>query len=153
MTKRIMSVEEFEAHQKRVNRKSNAALFSDVIGATANAKSPRGSKYGNIAEIVDGRRFSSRKEMRRYHDLGLLLKSAQIHFLARSVRFILPSGIEYVCDAMYGRIRRDDVFPEMVTLEKVIIEDTKSTITERNRVYRMKRGLMLSTYGVEILET
>jgi hypothetical protein len=152
MVAKRMSVEEFEKHQAKVNRKSKAALFSDVIAGTTKAKSVKGSKYGNIAETVDGVRHASRKEMRRYHDLGLLLKCGSIHFLARQVRFILPSGIEYICDFMTGCIKRDDIFPEMVTLERVIIEDVKSSATERNHVYRMKRKLMLGTYGIEIKE-
>ena len=105
-------------------------------------------KYGNEAVIEDGIRMASRKEMRRYRELGLLLKAGEINWLARQVRFILQGGIEYVADFVYGKAITGDFSTEF----QITVEDTKSEGTIHLATYRMKKKLIFAKYGIDIQE-
>ena len=63
------------------------------------------SKYGNTPTMVDGIRFDSKKEAKRYKALLLLLKAGVIAFLRRQVKYQLNDGgkfsYEYIADFVY----------------------------------------------------
>lgn len=110
---------------------------------------PRHQKYRNEHTVVDGEKFDSRAEARRWLDLKQLLKGGVISGLQRQVRFVLiprltrPSGgIEretaYVADFVYCD-----------TAGKRVVEDVKGAATPE---YRLKRKLMLHVHGIEIRE-
>lgn len=98
------------------------------------------SKYGNEPQIVDGMRMASKREAKRYRELGLQLKCGLIDFLARQVRFRLPGGIEYVADFLYGKVYANNL----------VVEDAKGVKTAE---YKLKKKLMLSMHGIKIVET
>ena len=105
------------------------------------------SKYGAIPTTVDGYRFASKAEARRYGEIKLLEKAGLIEKLMLQERFLLlVHGVKigtYVADFSYMDCQGDT--PER------IVEDVKSRPT-RTAVYRLKKKLVYALYGVEIRE-
>lgn len=56
------------------------------------------SKYGNVPTVIDGIRFASKLEAKRYGELKLLQKNGDVSFFLRQVPFDLPGGVKYVAD-------------------------------------------------------
>ncbi len=103
------------------------------------------TKYGSRATVVDGIRFDSAKEARRWGELCALEKAGRISRLERQVRYDLhaPGGMKvatYVSDFRYREA------------DRVIVEDVKSPPTRKKEVYRLKRRWMLAEHGIEIKE-
>lgn len=109
------------------------------------------SKYFNKKITVDGEKFDSQKEYRRFYELKVLEHSGQIQHLKRQVEFVLIPALvisgkkeqatKYVCDFQY------------IENGKTITEDVKSEITRKHPVYRLKRKLMAWVHDIEIRET
>lgn len=102
----------------------------------------RGNKYGNKKVELDGLKFDSKKEMRRYAELKLLEEAGEISDLRMQVAYELQPGfydneghkqqaIKYVADFVY--LNKDC---------QEIIEDVKSPATRKNAVYRLKKKMM-----------
>lgn len=102
------------------------------------------SKYGNKETEIDGIKFDSAKEAKRYVELRYLLKAGEIKYLERQVEFELQVNGEkvasYYADFVY---ERDG---------KMIVEDVKSRFTKGLPVYRLKKKLMLQCHNIEIQE-
>ena len=105
-------------------------------------------KYHNKPEVVDGVRFDSRKEARRYQDLRLLQRGAQIVDLELQPRFVLrvigPEGEEVIIGSYYADFRYRDVEKQCV-----VVEDVKGV---RTPVYRLKKKHVEAQYGITIQE-
>ncbi|PUA17287.1 DUF1064 domain-containing protein [Glaciimonas sp. PCH181] len=113
-------------------------------------KPSRRSKYKNI-KVVDGdQKFDSAAEHRRYKWLALLEKSGHIQNLTRQVTFVLAPKVLIHGIAKRSLIYRADFGYLDVATGKQVVEDVKGTLTA---VYKMKRHLMKSIYGIDILET
>lgn len=101
------------------------------------------SKYNARKATVDGIRFDSQKEARRYGELKLLLKAGEIRELELQPKFTLMDsfkyqgktyrGITYIADFRY--------FDKQLGLE--VVEDTKGFRTD---VYNIKKKLLLNKY-------
>ena len=101
---------------------------------------------------VDGIRFDSQKEAKRYQELLIMQKAGLIRGLERQKRFLLiPSQrigkkvVErecvYVADFVY--LKED----------KVIVEDVKGYKGGgAYQVFTIKRKLMLQKYGIRVIE-
>ena len=99
------------------------------------------SKYRAKKTEIDGIKFDSRKEARRYTELKLLERNGDIENLTLQPRFLLQEGfrkngkayrkIEYVADFMY---KQDG---------KLIVEDVKGIKTD---VYKLKQKLFEKRY-------
>ena len=99
------------------------------------------SKYNAVKTEVDGIKFDSVKESKRYANLKLLERAGVIENLKLQPRFLLQEGftynghkerkIEYVADFQYERNGQ------------TIVEDVKGMKTE---VYKLKRKLFLYKY-------
>ena len=100
------------------------------------------NKYRAIKTIVDGIKFDSKKEARRYSQLKLLEKAGAITDLKLQPRFDL-----IVNNCKCGFYKADF---EYVENEKKIIEDVKGMKTP---VYNLKKKLIKAIYGIEIFET
>ena len=102
-------------------------------------------KYRNKPTTVNGITFSSLKEANRYAELVLLERSGVIQNLRRQVRFPLSVNGQLICtyvaDATYTENGHE------------IVEDTKSPVTRKLPVYRLKAKLMRAIHGVAIRET
>ena len=115
-------------------------------------KQEKQRKYHNQPCEVDGVKFDSQKEARRYRELMALLGAGKIRDLKLQPQFTLqesyktPEGkrvqaIRYVADFSYFDC----------DLDKDVVEDVKSKAT-KTRVYGMKRKLLLERFGIEIRE-
>lgn len=101
-------------------------------------------KFGAVPAIVDGIRFASRREARRYRQLRLLEAAGVIARLELQPEFRCEVNGRLVCkyfaDFRYFDHDRDEV----------VIEDVKGVRTD---VYRLKKRLVEALYpGVEIEE-
>lgn len=112
------------------------------MASRAMASAPRGHKYHAIPTELDGIRFASRRESRRYADLRLLEKARQITGLTLQPKFeLMVNGhliCKYVADFQY------------VEHGRVVVEDAKGVHTS---TYLLKRKLMKAIHGIEIRET
>lgn len=111
-------------------------------------------KYKNQAATVDGIRFDSQKEARRFLVLRERERRGDISDLRLQVNFTLQEGytttagnrvrpIVYRADFTY----RDHTNPVV----PLVVEDVKSKAT-KTRVYELKRKLLREKYGLEITE-
>lgn len=111
----------------------------------------RQNKYGNEKVELDGHKFDSKKEARRYAELKLMEKAGEIKDLELQKPYVIqPSffdrqgkrqtAIKYVSDFTYTDKNGN-----------VIIEDVKSPATRKDRVYRLKKKMM-AYLGLEITE-
>jgi len=102
------------------------------------------NKYKNKKVYYDGHEFDSVKEKNHYIALKQLEKVGIIEDLQMQVPFLLIDTIrhngktypktKYIADFTY---KRDG---------KLIVEDVKSEITRKDKVYRLKIKLLLSKY-------
>lgn len=134
-------------------RWSGAAVAALVGGrptvAAAPAKQP---KYRNRKVTVDGVTWDSEGERARYGELCQLQAAGHITDLKRSVDFVLAPAC-HLGDARKKpaiRYRADFTYMENGVL---VVEDFKSEITRLNRVYRIKKHLMMTVHGILIRET
>ena len=106
-------------------------------------------KYHNQPVVVNGIKFDSRREARRYQELQLLLRAGEITQLQLQKKYTLipaqkkPSGgieraVTYTADFVYRN-----------KAGKEIVEDAKGVRTQQ---YIIRRKLMLYTHGIEVLE-
>ncbi len=100
------------------------------------------SKYRNIITEVDGIRFDSRAEARRWHDLRMMERANMISNLRRQVRFPIVWNGTKICDYIADFVYRE---PEKAG---DTIEDLKGAKTA---VYRIKAKLM-AAQGMPISE-
>src|SRR4051812_49148139 len=102
------------------------------------------SKYGNKKTKVGDIEFDSAKEAGRYMVLKYRQGMGEIKNLCLQVEFKLDVNDQkvasYVCDFMYEENG------------KMVVEDVKSAATRKISLYRLKKKLMLSIYGIEIKE-
>lgn len=118
-----------------VKVKSN--LFAGMVGTT--------SKYGSKKVIVDGIKFDSKKESKRYLELKLLERAGEIKDLELQKEFELQPSfkkngktyrkITYKADFCYFSIKDN----------KYICEDVKSPAT-KTQVYMIKKKMLLYKY-------
>lgn len=104
----------------------------------------RYSKYGNKPVKVDGFKFPSKAEARRYAELVLAQKAGIISDLKIHPEFYLSvNGIEvckYVGDFSYWTEDGE---------RQYVLEDVKGVKT---RIYMLKKKLMLACLGINVKE-
>lgn len=128
-------------------------------------KCQRQSKYNNEPTTVNGIKFDSKKEARRYEELMVMLRAGEIRNLRLQAQytlqesFITPEGtriraIKYVADFAYDRRnkpnRNQPDLNEPVCWTHVV-EDVKSRATKTPQ-YEMKKKLMYEKFRIEIRE-
>ena len=107
------------------------------------------TKYRSQPVVVNGIKFDSRREARRYQELQLLLRAGEITQLQLQKKYTLipaqkkPSGgteraVTYTADFVY--IDRTG---------KETVEDAKGMKTQQ---YIIRRKLMLYIHGIEVIE-
>lgn len=107
-------------------------------------------KHGNKKVVIDGLKFDSKREAARWQELLLLERTGSISGLERQKTYILAPKVlldgrikpclRYVADFLYvrGGIQ--------------VIEDSKSPHLRKNPVYRIKKHLLKSVLGLDVLE-
>lgn len=119
------------------------------MGAPRRAARP--AKYRNTVLVVDGVRFDSLKELRRWGELRMLERAGAIGDLKRQVSFELIPAQKNAAGKVEMPTRYVADFVYMEGGAKVI-EDVKSEVTRKLRVYVIKRKLMLQVFGITIQE-
>lgn len=119
----------------------------DIYNKRKAVKTKGYSKYGNKKVILDGHKFDSQKEAKRYSELLLLEKAGEIYNLRLQPEYvIIPSKGRYRetiyrADFCYDT-KKDDY-------NSFVVEDVKGMKTE---VYKIKKKLMYHVYGILIKE-
>jgi hypothetical protein len=103
------------------------------------------SKYGARPVTVDGIRFASGREARRYAELKLLERVGQIWDLTLQAEFALHVRASQAAYRI-GVYRADFVYR---TPEGTVVEDAKGV---RTALYRWKKKHVELEYGVRIVE-
>jgi len=104
--------------------------------------------HNNRIVITDDGRFDSQGELERWQQLKLLAAAGEITELRRQVPYVIAPAAR-----INGRMRparkwiADAVYVDRAG--KTIVEDYKGRITP---VYTLKRHLMMTVHGIEILE-
>lgn len=117
-------------------------------------------KYNNKPVVVDGVRYDSKKEYARWVELLLLQKAGEIESLERQKKFVLRPGFRHKGKAIKAMCYFADFYYYDKTPDRKhskgldsrwVIEDVKSPITRKDKVYRIKKNQMLYM-GLEIKE-
>lgn len=104
----------------------------------------RVSKYRSRWTVLDGVKFQSAKEARRYRDLALMEKSGAIFNLMRQRPFTLAVNGIPVC-----KFVADFTYTEQPS-GAYVVEDVKGM---RTPIYKLKAKLMKACLGITIRET
>lgn len=134
----------------------------------------RRSKLGNKAIIIDGQRFDSKAEARRYSQLRLLEKAGEVSDIRCQVMYeLIPGHYEYVpTGKIFSRgARKGQKEYKRVTVElpvtyradfvykdkdgNTVVEDVKGYTDPKSATYAkfvIKRKLMLWIHGVKVKE-
>lgn len=112
------------------------------IGQTAISMARTRTKYNAKPVTIDGMRFASTKEGRRYSELKLLQQAGHISGLQMQVTYRLIVHEQLICKYI----------ADFVYLEngEMVVEDVKG---KKTREYRIKVKLMKAIYGIVIRET
>ena len=98
----------------------------------------RKQKYNNKPVTIDGIRFDSIKEGKRYNYLKSLEKTGQVLSFVRQKAFKLPGNIKYFCD-----------FEVCWANGETTVEDVKGFKTQ---VYKIKKKIVEEIYNIKIIE-
>ena len=90
------------------------------------------NKYHAIPTLIDGIRFASKSEAKRYGQLKLLQMAGEIRWFTCQVPFQLGAGVRYVSD-----------FLIVYTDGRVEVEDVKGVETA---MFKVKRRLFEAAY-------
>ena len=104
------------------------------------------TKYRAVPTKVDGIRFASKKEARRYAELLLLQKAGHIADLALQPRIKCTMNGVHICDYVADFFYYD----RRISTRGMVYEDCKGYKTP---VYKLKKKLVLALTGIEITET
>lgn len=118
------------AHERAVRRQGNAT--------------PRPQKYHATAIVVDGIRFASKREGRRWRELKALERAGQINALERQVPIPLHAAGgrlvgKYLADFRYFDVERG----------REVVEDAKGM---RLPLYIWKKRHVAAEHGIDIQE-
>jgi hypothetical protein len=100
-------------------------------------------KYGNQPLVVDGTKFDSKKEAKRYVVLRQRERLGEIEDLELQPRYPIEVAGVHICSYIADFSYLDRQTGERVT------EDVKGV---RTAAYRLKKKLLRAVYGVEIVE-
>lgn len=118
-------------------------------------------KYGAETVTVDGVKFQSKREARRWCQLRLMEQAGEIRDLRRQVRFeLIPAQYEADITTKTGKKKRGRCIERScvyiadfayIQSEKgeYVVEDAKGVRTD---AYVIKRKLMLYVHGIQIKE-
>lgn len=112
-----------------------------------------GNKYHNTKVIYNGIKFDSKKEKSRYIELKQLENAGIIKELELQPKFLLLDTIHYKGKTYPKTYYKADFKYFDNEKGKYIIEDIKSPITAKDKVYRLKIKMLLTKYpDIEFIE-
>jgi dsDNA-binding SOS-regulon protein len=106
--------------------------------------SKRQHKYRAVPTVIDGIRFASKKEAKRYAELKMLETAGVIQGLCLQPEYVLYAGDG---DTKLGVYRADFEYAEN---GQHIVEDVKGFKTP---LYRWKKKHVEAQYGIQVRET
>ena len=111
-------------------------------------------KYNAVKTSIDGHKFDSKAEAKRYTELKLLERAGEISNLELQPKYRCEISGKLICtvipDFRYTDLRK---LGPQGQVGCVVVEDKKSPITRKNPVYRIKKKLLEALFpGVEIVE-
>ena len=101
-------------------------------------------KYNNVKKEVDGKKFDSTKESKRYLELKSMVERGEISELHEQVKFTFAHNGVKICS-----YRADFTYNKD---GKEVVEDVKSEMTKKLPVYKMKKKMMVAFFGIDINE-
>lgn len=109
-------------------------------------------KFGNKKVVLEGATFDSRKEARRYRELKILERAGEIRELQTQYAFVLAESVRFSNEPRKKPALR--YIADFVYIKDgcQVVEDVKSKISRSLAEYRIKKHLMMSVHGIEILE-
>lgn len=109
---------------------------------------PMRHKYGAKPTVVDGIRFASMKEAKRYGELKLLEKAGEVRAIELQPRYelVAPSPYDRDDNVTIGAYVADFAY---TTSHGRIVEDVKGFKTP---LYRWKKRHVEAQYGIQIRE-
>lgn len=112
------------------------------------------SKYKNEKVFFDGKKFDSKKELDRYHELCLLMRAGLIRELCCQVKFELEKGVY-----LFGECKKKGAIHYIADFAYIdnktglyVVEDVKSKKTKQLSTYRLKKHLMKSRLNIDVIE-
>lgn len=107
------------------------------------------AKYSNKKVEIDGVKFDSKAEAKRWGELQLQVRAGLICDLERQVRYELAPSVKFPGDARAKPALTywADFRYCIRETGQVIVEDTKGVATE---AYRIKKHLMMSVHGIAV---
>jgi len=147
---KLHTIEEYKnltgAKNKPVEARMTASEYNSTFGSKKVAvMGDKRSKYGNRKVVVEGIKFDSEKEGNRYRVLKIAEFGGEISNLRLQKVYELKVEGSKVC-----KYKADFVY---IRNGVEVVEDVKSEITRKARVYRIKKKLIKAIYGIDILET
>lgn len=70
----------------------------EAARSVKSVKAKKASKFGNQPVLIDGQRFDSKLEGKRYLELKLMKAAGEVLYFLRQVPFLLPGGVIYRVD-------------------------------------------------------
>lgn len=101
------------------------------------------NKYGNKKIIVDGHKFDSQKEARRYKELKLMERAGVIKDLELQPKFELIPTIRTETETLRKTVYKADFKYFDVKVDHEVVEDVKGFKTD---VYKLKKKMLLHKY-------
>jgi hypothetical protein len=98
-------------------------------------------KYGNRPNEIDGYKFDSLAESRRYHELKLLENNGDISHLRVHPRYVLQQAFDH--NGLHERAITYEGDFEYYSMDIIVCEDVKGFETE---VFKIKRKLFIKKY-------
>jgi hypothetical protein len=130
-------------------RQSFHSKWASVIKAAP--RTAKRSKFNAKPQVVDGIRFASQKEARRYVELKMLETAGEIKELDLQPRFLLHTWTNRVGEIVkaLGEYRGDFRYRDKRTAWNFVVEDVKGFKTP---LYKWKKKHVEAQYGIEIRE-
>lgn len=130
------------------NKKCNIKIREEDYINKTSGLSPMayGNKYHNTKVIYNGINFDSKKERTRYITLKQLEKAGIIKELELQPKFLLLDTIHYRGKTYPKTYYKADFKYFDNEKGKYIVEDVKSPITAKDKVYRLKIKMLLAKY-------
>ena len=112
------------------------------------------NKFNAVKKTVDGIKFDSTREAKRYEELKQLVRAGKIKSLRVQVSYPLVKSVKYknAKRAKPEMIYTADFEYWDIENNELVVEDVKSVATAKLTDYIMRRHMMLAFHGIEVLE-
>jgi len=107
----------------------------------------RPSKYRNVPVVVDGVRFASKAEAKRWEILCAFEQAGLISKLERQVRYILAPKVKIAGEKRARSVLRFTADFRYVENGQTVVEDSKGYA---DTAFRIRQHLMKSIHGVDV---